>query len=135
MSITKERLDETPAVSPGAVTAPRPAGIAKPAGSLPRVLGGVLSLEDLEAAGRRHLPRCLFGFVSGGVETNASLRANREGFGDWALRPRMLIDASSRSQSITLFGRHYAAPFGIAPMGATVLSCRQGDLVLARAAA
>ena len=135
MSITKERLDATPAVSPGAVTAPRPAGIAKPAGPLPRALRGVLSLEDFEAAGRRHLPRCLFGFVSGGVETNASVRANREGFADWSLRPRMLVDASGRSQANTLFDRRYAAPFGIAPMGATVLSCRQGDLVLARAAA
>jgi L-lactate dehydrogenase (cytochrome) len=135
MSVTSERLETTPATSVGGLVAPRPSAIAKPAGPLPRVLRGVLSLEDFEAAGRRHLPRCLFGFVSGGVETNASVRANREGFADWSLRPRMLIDASRRSQAITLFDRRYAAPFGIAPMGATVLSCRRGDLVLARAAA
>jgi L-lactate dehydrogenase (cytochrome) len=135
MSITKERIDEAPATSAAGVTAPAPSGIAKPAGKLPRNLRWVLSLEDLEAAGRRHLPRCLFGFVSGGVETNASLRANREGFADWAFRPRMLVDASARTQSTTLFGRRYAAPFGIAPMGATMLSCRSGDAVLARTAA
>lgn len=136
MSVTeKERADEAPAVSPGGLTAPHPSGIAKPLGRQPRTLKGVLSLEDFEAAGRRRLPRVLFGFVSGGVETDASLRANREGFADWALRPRMLVDASGRSQATTLFGRAYAAPFGIAPMGATGLSCRGGDLVLARAAA
>src|SRR5260370_15446514 len=135
MASTKDRLDDAPAISAGGVTAPAPSGIAKPAGTLPRSLRWVLSLEDLEAAGRRHLPRCLFGFVSGGVETNASLRANRKGFADWAFRPRMLVDTSTRSQSTTLFGRRYAAPFGIAPMGATMLSCRNGDAVLARTAA
>jgi L-lactate dehydrogenase (cytochrome) len=136
MSVTEQEwVDEVPAPSPGGVTAPRPSGIAKPAGKQPRVLKGVLSLQDFEAAGRRHLPRCLFGFVSGGVETDASVRANREGFADWAFRPRMLVDASGRSQATIVFGRPYAAPFGIAPMGATVLSCRHGDLVLARAAA
>ncbi len=130
-----ERTEKAPAVAPGGLTAPRPSGIAKPVGKQPRALKGMLSLEDFEAAARRHLPRCLFGFVSGGVEGNASLRWNREGFNDWALRPRMLVDTSGRSQANTIFGRRYAAPFGIAPMGATVLNCRQGDLVLARAAA
>lgn len=136
MSVTvEERVEQAPAVSPGAVTAPRPSGLVKPIGKQPRGLKGILSLEDFEARGRRHLPRCLFGFISGGVEGNATLRWNRDGFADWALRPRMLVDASNRSQATTIFGRRYAAPFGIAPMGATVLSCRGGDEVLARAAA
>ena len=34
-----------------------------------------------------------------------------------------------------LLGRRYAAPFGIAPMGASALSAYRGDLVFARAAA
>ena len=33
---------------------------------------GFLALEDFEAAARRHLPRMLYGFISGGAETNAS---------------------------------------------------------------
>ena len=105
MSITKERvearerLDEAPATSPGGLTAPPPSAIAKPVGKLPPALRWVLSLEDLEAAGRWHLPRCLFGFVSGGVETNASLRANRDGFADWTFRPRMLVDTTGRTRA------------------------------------
>ena len=135
MSVTDERLSEPTSAYVGGVTPPRTSAVWERDRRLPRVLRNILSLDDLEAAGRSHLPRCLFGFVSGGVETNASLRANREAFADWALRPRMLVDTSGRNHAAQLFGRHYAAPFGIAPMGATVLSCCDGDAVLARAAA
>ncbi len=41
---------------------------------------------------------------------------------------------SKRSSAVTLFGRDYALPFGIAPMGIAALSAYRGDLVLARAA-
>jgi L-lactate dehydrogenase (cytochrome) len=135
MSVTKERISEPPSTYVGGVAPPRSSDVAEQERRKPRVLRHILSLEDLDAAGRWHLPRSLYGFVSGGVETNASLRANREAFADWALRPRMLVDTSARNYSATLFGRQYAAPFGIAPMGATVLSCSEGDAVLARAAA
>jgi L-lactate dehydrogenase (cytochrome) len=42
---------------------------------------------------------------------------------------------SRRSQATSLFGRTYAAPFGLAPMGMSALAAYRGDLVLARAAA
>ena len=45
--------------------------------SLPRALARVLALDDFEEPARRYLPRPMFGYVSGGAETNASLRANR----------------------------------------------------------
>ena len=135
MSVTKEPLSETPPAYAGGVEPPGPPATVRRAEKLPLALRHVLSLEDFEAAGRRRLPWCLFGFVSGGVETDASVRANRAAFADWALRPRMLVDTSERNQNAMLFDRQYASPFGIAPMGATVLSCCDGDLVLARAAA
>ncbi|MBW8269731.1 alpha-hydroxy acid oxidase [Caldovatus aquaticus] len=119
----------------GAATPPRPAlAAARPKPAVPRPLRRYLALQDFEAAARRHLPRMLHGFVAGGVETDWSLRDNRAVFGEWAFLPRVLVDTSGRTTAATLFGRDYAAPFGIAPMGASALIAYRGDLVLARAA-
>ena len=95
---------------------------------------GVLALEDVEAMARRHLPRPIFGYVSGASETSASYRDNRAVFGEWGFRPRALVGVSGRSTQTTLFGRQYGAPFGLAPMGVSSLVAYRGDLVLARAA-
>ncbi len=103
--------------------------------SVSRALRGILALDDFEAAARRVLPRPIFGYVSGGVETNASLRANRAAWDEIAFVPKILVDTAGRSQGTALFGRQYDAPFGIAPMGGTAMAAYRGDLVLARAAA
>lgn len=102
---------------------------------LPRTLQGVLSLHDFEQAARRVLPRCIFGYIVGGVEDENSLRANRAVFNEWALRPRILIDTSRRTTAKQLFGHDYAAPFGIPPMGGAALVNFNADLAIAAAAA
>ncbi|MGH8701280.1 MAG: alpha-hydroxy acid oxidase [Burkholderiales bacterium] len=95
----------------------------------------MLALDDFEDAARRVMPRPIFGYVTGGAETNASLRANRAVWDELAFVPRMLVDTSARAHKTTLFGHTYDAPFGIAPMGGTAMAAYEGDLVLARAAA
>ncbi|MBI3057328.1 MAG: alpha-hydroxy-acid oxidizing protein [Betaproteobacteria bacterium] len=114
-----------------------PAGraTARPDKTLPRALRGILALQDFEEPARRYLPRPMYGYVSGGAETNASLRANRAAFDDLAFVPRTLVNVAARTQKTTLFGRTYDAPFGFAPMGGTSMAAYEGDLVLARAAA
>src|SRR6266566_5244860 len=103
--------------------------------ALPRALARILALEDFEEPARRYLPRPMFGYVSGGAETNALLRANRAAFDEVELLPRVLVDVSGRTAKTTLFGCGYGAPFGIAPMGGTSMAAYRGDIVLARAAA
>jgi L-lactate dehydrogenase (cytochrome) len=41
----------------------------------PRVLSRMLALDDFEAEAKSRIPRPIFGYINGGVETNASLRA------------------------------------------------------------
>jgi L-lactate dehydrogenase (cytochrome) len=108
---------------------------AMPPQKTPRVLRKILALEDFEDVARKRIPRPIFGYVSGGVETNASLRGNRAAFDDLAFVPKTLVDTTSRTQQTRLFGRSYDLPFGISPMGGTAMAAYQGDLVLARAAA
>ena len=97
-------------------------------------LNRILSLNDFDSAARRRLPRAVYGFVSGGSEDGRSLRGNLRSFEEIALLPRVLVDVSRRSQSANLFGRRYASPVGIAPMGAAALCRVEADLLLARAA-
>ena len=107
----------------------------RPEPGVPRPLRRFLSLDDFQVAARRRLPRMLYGFVSGACETDASLRDNRDAFADWGFVPRVLVDTTGRGTVTELLGRRYAAPFGIAPMGASALSAYRGDLAFARAAA
>jgi L-lactate dehydrogenase (cytochrome) len=103
--------------------------------ALNRKLLDILSLEDLEPAAQRYLPHCIFSFISGGVETNASRHENRAAFEDYDFYPRVLNDVSTRTTAKALFGKSYSAPFGIAPMGGTGLAGYRADLALASAAA
>jgi L-lactate dehydrogenase (cytochrome) len=98
-------------------------------------MAGILCLDDFEAWARKRLPRAIFGYIAGAAETNASLQMNRDSFRDYAFVPNALVDVSKRSQEVALFGKTYASPIGIAPMGLSALSAYRGDLVLAKAAA
>ncbi|GAD21726.1 alpha-hydroxy acid oxidase [Acidovorax sp. MR-S7] len=100
----------------------------------PRKLRGILSLDDFETAARRHLPAPIFAYVSGGCETDKSLRGNREAFDGHRWVTRVLADTSRRTLATPLLGQTYAAPFGIAPMGISALSAYRGDLAQTRAA-
>jgi L-lactate dehydrogenase (cytochrome) len=105
-----------------------------PSARPPRRLRRIFCLDDFETAARRFLPRPLFGYVAGATENNTTLTDNRAVFDEIGLMPRVLVDVSARSQETTLFGRRYAAPFGIAPMGIAALMGYRGDLAFARAA-
>jgi L-lactate dehydrogenase (cytochrome) len=97
--------------------------------------GRLLALDDMEDAARRVLPRLIFGYIAGAVERGQSFRDNQAAFLNYAFRPRVLVDTAQRSQAVSLFGRTYRSPFGVAPMGGAVLAAPDGDCAMARAAA
>src|ERR1700692_4452843 len=114
---------------------PPPPPVARAASTVPRRLRRYLSLDDFEATARRRLPRMLYGYISGGVETDAAVADNRRAFDEYGFVPRVLNDVSGREQVTKLFGKTYASPFGIPPMGSAALCAYRGDIVLTRAAA
>ncbi|WP_228716977.1 alpha-hydroxy acid oxidase [Billgrantia pellis] len=97
-------------------------------------LARIYKLDDFEGAAKRHLPRPIYGYVASAAEEGRSFAANREAFDDYSFVPRALVDVSTVSTATELFGRRYAYPFGIAPMGISALSAYRGDIVQARAA-
>jgi L-lactate dehydrogenase (cytochrome) len=102
---------------------------------VPRRFKNILCLEDFEEPARRFLPRPIFGYVQGGVESNTARDRSRAAFADWEFMPRVLVDSRRRHQKTTLLGRSYDLPFGFPPMGGTSLAAYRGDSVLAEVAA
>jgi L-lactate dehydrogenase (cytochrome) len=116
------------------VKAPPPT-VERSTSAVPRALRRYLSLDDFEATARARLPKFLYGYISGGAESDAAVADNRRAFEEYGFIPRVLNDVSNREQTTNLFGKTYAAPFGIPPMGSAALCAYRGDIVLARAAA
>jgi L-lactate dehydrogenase (cytochrome) len=121
--------DKTPDI------APPPPTVQRAGRAVPRALKRYLSLDDFEQTARRRLPKFLYGYISGGAETDAAVADNRRAFEEYGFIPRVLNDVSGREQTTKLFGKTYASPFGIPPMGSAALCAYRGDVVLARAAA
>jgi isopentenyl diphosphate isomerase/L-lactate dehydrogenase-like FMN-dependent dehydrogenase len=98
-------------------------------------LDRAVNIEDLHRIAKRRLPKIIFDFIEGGLEDERGLERNRAAFHKHQLLPRYLVDVSVHDQSATLFGHVYASPFGISPTGGAGLYRRNGDLLLAAAAA
>src|SRR4051794_32521137 len=103
--------------------------------AVPRAVRRYLSLDDFEVTARRRLPKFIYGYIAGATESDAALRDNRRAFDEYGFVPSVLKDVSAREQTMQLFGKTYAAPFGIPPMGSSALCAYRGDIVLTRAAA
>ncbi len=93
------------------------------------------NIEDLHRLARKRLPRVAYDYLERGAEDDVTMNGNRSALTRIRLRPRVLVDVSRRSQRVTLFGKEYAAPIGVAPTGVAGLYCFDADVALARAAA
>src|ERR1700692_4555795 len=69
-----------------------------------------LDVFDFEPVMRKNVPPAHFGYMATGVDDKVTLRANREGFRKFALRPRRLVDVSKIDMSVEIFGVKYCEP-------------------------
>ncbi len=93
-----------------------------------------LNIEDLHRIAKKRLPRVAYEFLAGGVEDDVSLSNNRAVFERIRFRPHTLVNVAGRSQQVSVYGRRFNCPFGIAPTGAAGLYGYAADIALARAA-
>lgn len=98
-------------------------------------LARIHNLHDVERLAKRALPRPIFGYIDHVAEDGRTQRANLTAFDDYRFMPKAFVNVSQIDLHTELYGKRYAVPFGIAPMGISALSTYQGDLVLAQAAA
>lgn len=98
-------------------------------------LARAASIGDLRAMAKKRVPRFAFDYLDGGAEDESNLARNRAAFAAIRLTPRYLADVSAVSLATEIFGRSYAAPFGVAPIGILNVIWPGADLALARLAA
>src|SRR5207302_2167093 len=65
----------------------------------------------------KNIPPAHFGYMTGGVNDDVTLRANREGFQKFQLRPRRLVDVSKVDMSTEILGVKYDSPIFLSPSG------------------
>jgi len=94
-----------------------------------------LNANDHRRHARRRLPRFVFDYVDGGAENEDCLRRNAADLADLHLLPAALRDTRHGDTGITVFGRRWSAPAGVAPVGFAGLVRPHGDVLLACAAA
>src|SRR5579864_7815819 len=95
---------------------------------------GALDVFDFEPAAQRTVSQAHWAFMVSGVDDDATLRANREGFKHVELRPRRLRDATKVDMRVDLLGTVYNSPIFTCPTGGEKSFFPDGELAVARAA-
>jgi 4-hydroxymandelate oxidase len=93
-----------------------------------------INVFDFEPVMRKNVPPAHFGYMASGIDDEVTLRANREGFLKFQLRPRRLVDVSKVDTSTDILGVRYNTPIVIPPIGGHKAYHVNGEEAVARAA-
>jgi hypothetical protein len=92
-----------------------------------------LDVFDFEPVMKKNVPPAHFGYMATGVDDELTLRANREAFRKFELRPRRLVDVSKVDISTEIFGAKYDSPIVIAPAGSNRAFHPDAEIAVAKA--
>lgn len=93
-----------------------------------------INVFDFHEVARQVLLPGHYTYMALGTDDAGTLRANRDGFGQFRLRMRRLVDVRNIDMSVELFGEAYSLPILIAPCGSQKSFHPEGELAVARAA-
>jgi len=93
-----------------------------------------INVFDFEAVAKMKLPPAHWGYLASGVEDDRTLRANREVFGKYHLRPRRLQNVHEIDTKRTLFGGDWDSPIFLCPVASQKAFHPEGEIAVARAA-
>ena len=94
-----------------------------------------VSNQEIIQAARRNLPQDVWDYLTGGAESETTMRRNRLGFDTLALRPRVLVDVSKVDTATTFLGQKLRIPVMMAPIGSLQTITPEGGVAVAKAAA
>jgi glycolate oxidase len=93
------------------------------------------SLQEIVLAARRNLSQDLWDHLSGGSDSETTLKRNRHALDGLALRQRVLVNVAAIDITTTLLGQRLSLPVFLAPVGGFVgFANPQGAIPVARAA-
>ena len=93
-----------------------------------------LNVFDFEPVAQQKMPIAHWGYLNTGSDDDGTIRANREGFAHWSLRPRRLIDVSNVDASMSIYGTTYPTPIVLNPVGSQKAFHADGEIAVSRAA-
>ncbi len=93
-----------------------------------------INVFDFEPVARKNVAPAHFGYLVAGVDDEATLRANREGFLKFQLRPRRLVDVSKIDTRADILGVTYDTPIFICPTASNRAFHPDGEVAVAKAA-
>jgi 4-hydroxymandelate oxidase len=93
-----------------------------------------INVFDFEPVMHKNVPPGHFGYMASGIDDEVTLRANREGFQKFQLRPRRLVDVSKVDMSADILGVKYSSPIIVAPTGGHKAYHADGEIGVAKGA-
>ncbi len=93
-----------------------------------------VSNQEVIMAARRNLSQNVWDYLTGGAESETTMRRNRVGLDSLAFRPRVLVDVSSINASATFLGHRLRIPVMLAPIGSLQAIVPEGGAAVARVA-
>lgn len=93
-----------------------------------------LDVFDFEPVAHRNIPPAHWGYLVSGVDSESTLRANREAYSHYQLQARRFVNVSKIDMSIELFGTKFDSPIILCPLGAQKAFHPEGEIAVARAA-
>ena len=94
-----------------------------------------LDVMEFEALARKRLPPAHFAYLATGVDDDATVRLNHEGYQHIEIRSRRLIDVVKLDSSVELFGTRWETPIFLCPVSSMKVFDPEGEVAVARAAA
>ena len=94
----------------------------------------IVNFAGFRSEAQKRLPSFMFEYIDGGSYDEHTLRRNIEDFKAVTLRQRVLRDVSNPRTSTNLFGRDWALPVALAPVGIAGFFRRRGEVQAIRAA-
>lgn len=101
---------------------------------LARIMDAYPSVSDLARKAKKRIPNVAWQYLESGTGKDNSMNRNREALDEITFLPRFIRGKIDVDLKTTLFGREYAMPFGIAPMGLCGLVWPNAESILARSA-
>jgi isopentenyl diphosphate isomerase/L-lactate dehydrogenase-like FMN-dependent dehydrogenase len=95
--------------------------------------GEFAALAEIHAAALKQLPQDAATYLESGAGTEQTLRANRDAFSRWVIRPRPMSGVTDPKINTSLLGIPLSAPILTAPFGGDALFAQDGHLAVARA--
>jgi len=90
--------------------------------------------QEIIMAARRNLNQNVWDYITGGAESETTMRRNRFGLDSLAFRPRVLVDVSKIDASTNFLGHKLKIPVMLAPIGSLQSITPEGGVAVARAA-